>query len=316
MSPARGAIKVTYKTPSNCEESDSDADVVVEEEKEYDVAGGSVNVGMVHGSFPRLGAPSSLLPQSMTHLSDGHRQGKSPPKSKKTAQMPPVPPAVIRPPNVKTSVDVPSKKLSSAHLAQQKQIKPPTVQERVQQLIQGGTRVMVLMRGAPGSGKTHLATQIVKLTMGNSGSPSSFVFSTDDFFVRTKRFIPALLPDAHAWNQERVRAAAERKWSPIFVDNTNTEVSIMFYIFIIYVLKSVTFGDSEFAFCSCNSAFSASRVRRASTWTFCHINLECDCMLKAPHKVLILVTLLGLRMLEGCRVGCRDSRSAYQSLVT
>lgn len=259
MSPTQGAIKVTYKTPSNCEESDSDADVVVEEEKEYDVAGGSVNVGIGHGSFPRLEAPSSLLPHSMTHLSDGHRQGKSP-KSKKTAQMSPVSPAVIRPPNVKTSVDVPSKKLSSAHLAQQKQVKPPTVQERVQRLIQGGTRVMVLMRGAPGSGKTHLATQIVRLTMGDSCNPSSFVFSTDDFFVRSQRFIPSLLQEAHSWNQKRVCAAAERKWSPIFVDNTNTEVSIVFFIFIIYILKSVNFGDTEFALCSCNKA-SAATVR-------------------------------------------------------
>lgn len=258
MSPARGAIKVAYKTPSNCEESDSDADVVVEEEKEYDVAGGFVNVGIVHGSFPRLEAPSSLLPHSMTHLSDGHRQGKSPTKSKKTAQMSPVSSAVIRPQNAKTSVDVPSKKLSSAHLAQQKQVKPPSVQERVQQLIQGGTRVMVLMRGAPGSGKTHLATQIIKLTMGNSCNPSNFVFSTDDFFVRTKQFIPTMLQEAHSWNQKRVRAAAERKWSPIFVDNTNTEVSITFFF---YILKSVTFGDNEFAFCSYNSAFSAARVR-------------------------------------------------------
>jgi len=262
LSPARRAIKVTYKTPSNCEESDSDADVVVEEEKEYDVAGGSVNVGTVHGSFPRLEAPSSLLPRSMTHLSDGHRQGKSSPKSKKAAQMSPVPPAVIGPPNVKTSVDVPSNKLSSAHLAQQKQVKPPTIQERVQRLIQGGTRVMVLMRGAPGSGKTHLAMQIVRLTMGDSCNASSFVFSTDDYFVRTKQFIPTLLPEAHSWNQKRVRAAAERKWSPIFVDNTNTEVSIMFFICIIYVLKSVTFGDTEFALCSCNKAFSVARVRR------------------------------------------------------
>lgn len=234
MSPARGAIKVTYKTPSNCEESDSDADVVVEEEKEYDVAGGPVNVSIVHGSFPRLEAPSSLLPRSMTHLPDGHHQGNSPPKSKKTAHMSPMAPAVTRPPNVKTSANVPSKKLSSAHLAQQKQVRPPTVQERVQQLIQGGTRVMVLMRGAPGSGKSQLATQIVRLTMGNTCNPSSFVFSTDDFFVRTKRFISSMLQQAHSWNQERVRTAAERKLSPIFVDNTNTEVSITF-LFLLFM---------------------------------------------------------------------------------
>jgi hypothetical protein len=237
--------------------------VVVEEEKEYDVAGGSVNVNLVHGPFSRLEVPSSLLPQSMTHLSDGHRQGKSPPKSKKTAQMSPMSVAVIKVPNVKTSADVPSEKLSSAHMAQQKQVRPLTVQERVQKLIQCGTRVMVMMRGAPGSGKTHLATQIVRLTMGSNCNPSSYIFSTDDFFVRTKRFIPSMLQEAHSWNQERVRAAAERKWSPVFVDNTNTEVSIMFFMFMIYVLKSVSFGNVEFVFCSCNSPVSTRRVRCA-----------------------------------------------------
>jgi hypothetical protein len=228
--------------------------VVVEEEKEYDVAGGSVNVSVVHGPFARMEVPSSLMPQSMTHLSDGHRQGKPLPKAKKTAHMSPVSAAVIKLPHVKTAADVVSEKLSSAHMAQQKQVMPLTVQERVQKLIQCGTRVMVLMRGAPGSGKTHLATQIVRLSMGSNCNPSGYVFSTDDFFVRTKRFIPSMLQEAHSWNQERVRAAAERKWSPIFVDNTNTEVSIMSMLcsFMIYVLKSVSCGDVEFVLCSCS----------------------------------------------------------------
>jgi pantothenate kinase-related protein Tda10 len=84
---------------------------------------------------------------------------------------------------------------------------------------------MVLMRGAPGSGKSHLAMQIIRLTMGRNCNPSKFIFSTDDFFVHTKQFIPNLLQEAHSWNQGRVRAAAERKLSPIFADNTNTEVS-------------------------------------------------------------------------------------------
>lgn len=245
-SPVQGAIKITYKTRSNCEESDSDADVVVEEEKEYDVAGGSVNGNLLQGSFSRPEVPPSLMPQYTTRLEVSpslmsqyvtHRQGKPPPKSKKTAQMPPVSEAVIKLPNAKILADLPSKKLSSAHLAQQKQVRPLTAHERVQKLIEGGTRVMVLMRGAPGSGKTHLAMQIVKLTMGSNCSPSSYVFSTDDFFVRTKRFIPAILQEAHSWNQERVRAAADRKWSPIFVDNTNTEVSIMFSHFYDFYIK-------------------------------------------------------------------------------
>jgi hypothetical protein len=43
-----------------------------------------------------------------------------------------------------------------------------------------------------------------------------------------------MLQQAHSWNQERVRTAAERKLSPIFVDNTNTEVSITF-LFLLFM---------------------------------------------------------------------------------
>ncbi|PNF30667.1 hypothetical protein B7P43_G06102 [Cryptotermes secundus] len=220
-SPTLGAIKVTYRSP-HCVDSDSDADVVIEEEKEYDVAGDSVSVNLSQGAFSRLQMPSGPLCQYMP-LSDIQGRGKTAPETKKTAQMPSMT-AVPKLPNVITLPNALPKKHSSSHMEQQKQVKPLTVPERVQKLIKEGTRVMVLMRGAPGSGKSHLATQIIRLTMGRNCSPNNFVFSTDDFFVRTKQFIPSLLQDAHSWNQWRVRAAAEHKLSPIFVDNTNTEI--------------------------------------------------------------------------------------------
>lgn len=225
-----GAIKVTYKSPNNCEESDSDADVVIEEEKEYVVVGNSASVNLVREPFSVPQVSYGLMHQySMPVVPQlhGQGQGKSPPKAKKTAQMPTVVAAVTTQPNITASSNLLQKKLSSAHMAQQKQFKPQTIPERVQKLIREGTRVMVLMRGAPGSGKTHLALQIVRLTMGKNCDPNKYIFSTDDFFVRTKRFIPSMLPEAHNWNKDRVRAAAERKLNPIFVDNTNTEVSII-----------------------------------------------------------------------------------------
>lgn len=218
-SPTSGAIKVTYRSP-DCADSDSDADVVVEEEKEYDVAGDSLSVNSSHGASGPV--PQYMLP--VMSLSDVQGRGKAAPKTRKTAQMPSMTAAVTKLSNANTLADALSKKLSSAHMGQQKQVKPQTIPERVQKLIREGTRVMVLMRGAPGSGKSHLAIQIVRLTMGRNCNPNKFVFSTDDFFVHARQFIPSLLQEAHSWNQERVRSAAERKQSPIFVDNTNTEI--------------------------------------------------------------------------------------------
>jgi chromosomal replication initiation ATPase DnaA len=222
-----GTIKVTYKSP-DCQDSDSDADVVIEEEKEYDVAGDPVSVNSLNRAFSRLQMPSCPMPQYMLpvlSLSGIQSRGKIPPKTKKTSQMPPMTAPSTKLPADTTPANTFSKKLLSAHTEQQKQTRPLTVTERVQKLIREGTRVMVLMRGAPGSGKSHLAMQIIRLTMGRNYNPNKFIFSTDDFFVHTKRFVPRLLQEAHSWNQKRVCTAAERTLSPIFVDNTNTEVS-------------------------------------------------------------------------------------------
>jgi hypothetical protein len=220
-------IKVTYKNP-NCQDSDSDADVVIEEEKEYDVAGDSVNMKSLQGAFSRLQMPFGPMPQYVPPIippSGSQGRGKTPPKTKKTSQMQPMTTAGTKLPAATTLGCTHSKKPMSAHTEQQKQTKPITAPERVQTLIRNGTRVMVLMRGAPGSGKTHLAVQMVRQTMSRNSNPNKFIFSTDDFFIRTKKFIPSLLEEAHRWNQERVRTAAGHKLSPIFVDNTNTEVS-------------------------------------------------------------------------------------------
>jgi hypothetical protein len=225
-SPTLSTIRVTYKSP-DCQDSDSDADVVIEEEKEYNVAGDSVSVNALHGAFSRLQMPPGPMPPyvpPVMPLSGIQGRGKTPPKTKKTSQVQSMTAAAAKMPATTTLSNPFSRKLLPAH-AEQKQTRPLTVPERVQKLIREGTRVMVLMRGAPGSGKSHLAVQMVRLTMGRNCNPNKFVFSTDDFFLHTKRFIPSLLQEAHSWNQKRVRTASEHKLSPIFVDNTNTEVS-------------------------------------------------------------------------------------------
>nr|CAD7263662.1 unnamed protein product [Timema shepardi] len=83
---------------------------------------------------------------------------------------------------------------------------------------------MVLMRGLPGSGKSHLAKLLIKRTVG--GDYRNFVFSTDDYFYQSSGkyiFDPSKLPDAHDWNHGRVEFKLRGGVTPVVVDNTNLQ---------------------------------------------------------------------------------------------
>ncbi|XP_059050005.1 uncharacterized protein LOC131845010 [Achroia grisella] len=89
-----------------------------------------------------------------------------------------------------------------------------------------GNRILIIMRGAPGSGKTYLAKQVIENIIGSTpGLFETHVFSTDDYFnVRgIYQFNRSNLSNAHAWNQNRARYASEKGLSPIIIDNTNIE---------------------------------------------------------------------------------------------
>lgn len=96
----------------------------------------------------------------------------------------------------------------------------------VLRLIDANYRVLVCMRGAPGSGKSYLARAIVDRTM--NGNYADHIFTTDDYFVdaRTKqyRFDRGRLSEAHDRNQAKVARRAADGWSPIVVDNTSMKV--------------------------------------------------------------------------------------------
>ncbi|XP_017072335.2 uncharacterized protein LOC108108713 [Drosophila eugracilis] len=95
------------------------------------------------------------------------------------------------------------------------------------QRAQAGHKLMIIMRGPPGSGKTTLAKSLLRQAhLLERHEVSDFVLSSDDYFY-TRRgydFDPTLIPAAHDWNQGRVREKAAIGWSPIIVDNTNTMV--------------------------------------------------------------------------------------------
>lgn len=77
---------------------------------------------------------------------------------------------------------------------------------------------LVLMRGLPGSGKSHLAKQLA----GDEG----VVLSTDDFFMSggVYKFDPTKLGAHHGANQRRAEESMAMGVSPIVIDNTNVRL--------------------------------------------------------------------------------------------
>lgn len=76
---------------------------------------------------------------------------------------------------------------------------------------------LVLIRGLPGSGKSTMAAQLAERGYAH--------FETDQFFERAGRyrFRAHMLPEAHAWCQDRVAVALEAGRS-VVVANTFTRL--------------------------------------------------------------------------------------------
>lgn len=89
-----------------------------------------------------------------------------------------------------------------------------------------GNRILIIMRGLPGSGKTHLAKQLVDMLVGPNDNYKTHIFSTDDFFMVRGQYQhdKYKLPEAHDWNHKRVAEATKMGVSPVIVDNTNVEL--------------------------------------------------------------------------------------------
>ncbi|XP_044262749.1 NEDD4-binding protein 2-like [Tribolium madens] len=131
--------------------------------------------------------------------------------------------------------------------------------ERVVNNIRQGYKVLVILRGLPGSGKSHLGVVITDVTLG-PGNNSQHILSTDDYFIQNRKYVfdPSRLQEAHEWNHRRAFQAMSRGLSPVIVDNTNTQMWEMKpyammatdYGYMIEILEPDTwwcFNDKELA---------------------------------------------------------------------
>ncbi|NP_001374154.1 NEDD4-binding protein 2-like 2 isoform 14 [Homo sapiens] len=80
-------------------------------------------------------------------------------------------------------------------------------------------KLLILLRGLPGSGKTTLS----RILLGQNRD--GIVFSTDDYFHHQDgyRYNVNQLGDAHDWNQNRAKQAIDQGRSPVIIDNTNIQ---------------------------------------------------------------------------------------------
>lgn len=92
---------------------------------------------------------------------------------------------------------------------------------------ENGARILIIMRGVPGSGKSFLAKKIIDAMYGieSQQNYNLHILSTDHFFIQRGVYVfnKYKLGDAHAWNQNRAREAMSKGTSPIIIDNTNIE---------------------------------------------------------------------------------------------
>jgi hypothetical protein len=89
-----------------------------------------------------------------------------------------------------------------------------------------GNKILLLVGGAMGSGKTSFA-QFLRDLLGSAGGVTVDSFTTDDFWYErgngTYDFEPSLIGEAHSWNESRVEDCMLK--SP--VDHNESEYHII-----------------------------------------------------------------------------------------
>nr|XP_022905574.1 NEDD4-binding protein 2 isoform X1 [Onthophagus taurus] len=126
-------------------------------------------------------------------------------------------------------------------IAKQSTKEPESREEksRIVNIIRDGWKIIVLMRGLPGSGKTHLANEIFRAS--NIKYPAEqFILSTDDYFKQGGgyNYDVKKLETAHDWNQQRCHKLMCKGFSPVIIDNTN----LVAWEMKVYCLMAVEYG--------------------------------------------------------------------------
>ncbi|XP_050348548.1 uncharacterized protein LOC126772299 [Nymphalis io] len=90
-----------------------------------------------------------------------------------------------------------------------------------------GARILIIMRGLPGSGKTYLARNLIDAiySVPSEQHYSTHIFSTDDYFMQNKLYVfdKNKLPEYHERNERMARNSMLKGVSPVIIDNTNVE---------------------------------------------------------------------------------------------
>nr|XP_018900656.1 PREDICTED: NEDD4-binding protein 2 [Bemisia tabaci] len=113
--------------------------------------------------------------------------------------------------------------------------------DKVYKIVNDGYKIMVLMRGCPGSGKSHAAHEIIQTLYGKVENPKKYIFSADDFFINANgvyNFNPENLGQAHQTTQAKVLNALKAGITPVIIDNTNTQTWEM----KIYASMAISWG--------------------------------------------------------------------------
>lgn len=97
---------------------------------------------------------------------------------------------------------------------------------RILYLVSKGFKVLILMRGCPGSGKTYQATNILNLCYKNVKT-DDFIFSADKYFINKHtgiyNYCKSKISAAHQWTYNKVVKAVQHEVTPVIIDNTNAK---------------------------------------------------------------------------------------------
>lgn len=91
--------------------------------------------------------------------------------------------------------------------------------------IHSGYKILIFIRGLPGSGKTSLATNILEDTLGQAANRSNHIFTTRNHIAITS--ITSIQRDAREENQRQCFWSIKKGVSPIIIDDTNLELEDM-----------------------------------------------------------------------------------------